>query len=69
MDTERKACRLLVGKSERKRPQRRPKSRLVYNIKMDLRDIGWGGVEWIDVVQDMDWCFALVNYEVDLWVP
>jgi hypothetical protein len=40
----RNACRILVGKSEGKRPLGRPKLRWVNNIKMNLREMGWGGV-------------------------
>jgi hypothetical protein len=49
---KRSAYRILVGKPEGKRPLRRPRHRWVDNIKMDLREIGWGGVGWIDLVQD-----------------
>jgi hypothetical protein len=37
-----------------KRPLRRPRRRWVENIKMDLLEIGWGGVDWIDLAQDRD---------------
>jgi hypothetical protein len=40
-------CRLLVGKAEGKRPLRRPRRMYVNNIKMDLRETGWGGLVWI----------------------
>jgi hypothetical protein len=43
------AYRILVGKPEGKRPLGRPRPRWVDNIKMDLRDIGWGDVDWIDL--------------------
>jgi hypothetical protein len=43
-----------VGKPEGKRPLERPKSRWVDNIKMDLREIGWGGMYWMDLAQDRD---------------
>jgi hypothetical protein len=46
---KRNAYRILVGKPEGKRPLRRPRHRWVDNIKMDLREIGWGGMEWIDL--------------------
>jgi hypothetical protein len=49
---KRNACRILVGKPERKRPLTRLRRRWVNNIKMDLRDIGWDGMVWIDLVQD-----------------
>jgi hypothetical protein len=46
---KRNACRILVGKPERKRPLGRPKRRWVDNIKMDLREIGWGELNWINL--------------------
>jgi hypothetical protein len=45
---------LLVGKPEGKRPLGRPRHGWVDNIKMDLRDIGWDGMDWIDLAQDRD---------------
>jgi hypothetical protein len=50
-----------VGKPKGKRPLGRPRSRWVDNIKMDIRDIGWDGVEWINMAQDRDQWKALVN--------
>jgi hypothetical protein len=47
MGEKRNAYRLLVGKSEEKRPLKRPRSRWVDNIKMDLLEIGWGSVDRI----------------------
>jgi hypothetical protein len=44
--------RMLVGKPEGKRPLGRPRRRWVSNVKMDLREIGWGGMDWIDLAQD-----------------
>jgi hypothetical protein len=58
-----------VGKSERKRPLYRPRSRCVDNIKMDLREIGWDGMDWIDLAQDRDQWRALVNTVMSLRVP
>jgi hypothetical protein len=69
MREKRKACRNLVGKPEGKRPLERPRRRWVDNIKMDLRHIGWGGMDWIDVAQDMDQCQSLVNTAMNLRVP
>jgi hypothetical protein len=46
---ERNAYRILVGKPEGKRPLGRPRRRWEDSIKMDLREIGWGGMGWIDV--------------------
>jgi hypothetical protein len=57
-----------VGKPERKRPLGRPGRRLD-NIKMDLREIGWGGMDWIDLVQDREQWRALVNTVMNLRVP
>jgi hypothetical protein len=49
MGAERNACRILVGKPEGKIPLGRRRLRWVDNIKMDLREIGWDGVDWIDM--------------------
>jgi hypothetical protein len=46
---KRYAYRILVGKSEGKKPLGRPRRRWVDNIKMDLREIGWDGVDWMDM--------------------
>jgi hypothetical protein len=54
MGETRNAYRLLVGKPEGKRPLGRPRCRWVDNIKMDLLEIGWGGVDWIGLAQDRD---------------
>jgi hypothetical protein len=43
---------IFVGKLEGKRPLGRPRRKWVDNIKMDLREIGWGGMDWIDLAQD-----------------
>jgi hypothetical protein len=43
--------------------------RWVDNIKMDLREIGWDVVDWMDMVQDRDQWRALVNTVLNLWVP
>jgi hypothetical protein len=40
-----------------------------YNIKMDLREIGWGGINWIDLIQDMDQWSTLANMVMNLRVP
>jgi hypothetical protein len=49
MGEKRNAYRLLGGNPEGKRPLRRPRRRWVDNIKMDLREIGWDGMDWIDL--------------------
>jgi hypothetical protein len=58
-----------VGKPEGKRPLGRPRRRWVDNIKMDLREIGWDGVDWIELAQDRDQWRALVNTVMNLKVP
>jgi hypothetical protein len=58
---ERNAYRILVGNPEGKRPLGSRRRRWLYNIKIDLREIGWSGVEWIDLAQDRDQWRALVN--------
>jgi hypothetical protein len=58
-----------VGKPEGKRPQGRPKRRWVDNIKMDLREVECGGMDWIDLAQDRDRWRAYVNAVMDLRVP
>jgi hypothetical protein len=52
-----------------KRPLGRPRRRWEDNIKMDLREIGWGGMYWIDLVQDRGQWRALVNTVMNLQVP
>jgi hypothetical protein len=47
----------------------RPRRRWVDNIKMDLLEIGWGGVDWISLAQDRDKWRALVNAVMSLLVP
>jgi hypothetical protein len=58
-----------VGKPERKRSLGRPRSRWVDNIKMDLREIGWDGMEWIELAQNRDQWRALVNTVINFRVP
>jgi hypothetical protein len=58
------AQRLLAEKLEEKAPLGRPSRRLVDNIKMDLRNIGWDDVDWIDMAQDRGEWKALVNLRV-----
>jgi hypothetical protein len=51
---KRRAYTILVGKPKGKRPLGRPRRRWEDNIKMDLREIGWGGMDWIDLAQNRD---------------
>jgi hypothetical protein len=69
MGEMRNAYRILVGKPEVKRPLGRPKRRWEDNIKMDLREIGWDGMVWIDLAQDKDQGRDLVNTVMNLWAP
>jgi hypothetical protein len=62
------AYRILVGKPERKRPIGRPRCRWEDNIKTNLRVIGWGGMDWIDLAQDRDQLRVLVNTVMNLRV-
>jgi hypothetical protein len=61
--------RLLVGKPEGKNPLGRPRRWCVNDIKMDLREIGCGGVDWIGLAQDRNKCEALANAVMNLQVP
>jgi hypothetical protein len=61
--------RVLVGKSEGRRPLQRPRRRWQDNIKMDLREVGWGGIDWMNLAQDRDRWRALVNAVMNLLVP
>jgi hypothetical protein len=69
MGETRNAYRILVGKAEGKRPRGRPRRRWVDNIKMDLGEIGWDGLDWIELAQDRDQWRALVNTVMNLRVP
>jgi hypothetical protein len=60
---------LFVGKPEGKRLIGRPRRRFVDNIKTDLIEIGWDGVDWIDLAQDRDKWRALVKMVMNLRVP
>jgi hypothetical protein len=59
----------LVGKPVGKRPLERSKQRWEVNITKDLRETGWGDVEWIHLAQDRDQWQALVNTVMNLQVP
>jgi hypothetical protein len=57
-----------VGKTEEKRPLRRPRHRWVDNIKMDLREVEWRGIYWIDLAWDRDQWMAFVNTVMNIQV-
>jgi hypothetical protein len=54
MGENRNAYRILVGKPEGKRPLGRPRRKWVDDIKMDLREIGWDDIDWIDLAENRD---------------
>jgi hypothetical protein len=68
MGEERKAYKVLVGKPEGKRPLVRPRSRWEDWIRMDLGEIGLGGVDWIRLSQDRDRWRAVVSAVMNLRV-
>jgi hypothetical protein len=69
MGEKRNAYRLLVGKPEVKRPLGRPRRRWVDNIRIDLGEVGWGDVHWIDLAKDRNRWRAVVNSVLNLRVP
>jgi hypothetical protein len=69
MGEKMKIFRILVGKPEGKRPLGRPRRRWEDNIKMDFREIEWGGVAWIHLAQDRDHWVAFVNTVMSLRIP
>jgi hypothetical protein len=69
MGEKRNAYRILVGKPEGKTPLGRPRRRWVDNIKVDLREIGWDDMDWMDLAQYRDQWRALVNTVMNLRFP
>jgi len=63
--------RILAGKPDGKRPFGRPRHKWEDNdnIKMDLQEVGWGGMDWINLAQDRDRWQALVNMVMNIQVP
>jgi hypothetical protein len=61
--------RIFVWKPEGKRPLGRPRRRWVDNIKIDLREVGLDGMDWINMAQDRDQWRAVVNMVMNLRVP
>jgi hypothetical protein len=64
MGKERNVYKVLMGKPEGKRPLGRPRHRWEDGIRMDLREIGWGSVEWIHLAQDRALVNAVMNLQV-----
>jgi hypothetical protein len=69
MGEVRGAYNILVGRPEGRRPLGRPRRRWKDNIQMDLRETGFGDVDWINLAQDRDRWWALVNTVMNLRVP
>jgi hypothetical protein len=69
MGERRGTDRVLMRKPERRRPFGRPRSRREDNTKMDIRKVGCGGMDWIDLAQDRNKWQALVNAVMYLYVP
>jgi hypothetical protein len=69
MREKRNVYRILVRNQEGKRPLGRPIRRWVDNIKMDLREMGWVGMDWIVLAQDRDQWRALVKTVMNIRVP
>jgi hypothetical protein len=63
------AYRVLVGRPEGRRPLGRPRRRWDNKIKKDIQEVGWGGMDWIDMAQDRDRWRAVVSAVMNLRVP
>jgi hypothetical protein len=68
MGEESKVYRVLLGKPEGRRPLERPRCRWEDGIRMDLMEIGWGNIDWIQLAQDRGRWRALVNTVMNLRV-
>ena len=61
--------RVLVGRPEGKRPLGRPRRRWMDNIKMDILEVGYGGMDWIELAKVMDSWRALVSAVMNIRIP
>jgi hypothetical protein len=68
MEEDRSAYNISVGKPKGKKPPGRPRRRWEADVKIDLREIGWGGMDWIHLAQDRDYWMALMNMETNVQV-
>jgi len=69
MGEKRDAYRVLVEKPEGKKPLGRPRRRWDGDIKKDLKEVGWGSMDWINLAYGRDRGWALVNTVMNFWVP
>jgi hypothetical protein len=69
MGEKRNAYRILVAKPEVKKPLERLRHRWEDNVKMDLRETGWGGMDWIDLAEDNNQWRALLNTVMNFRAP
>jgi len=69
MGERRDEYRILLGRPEGKIPLGRPRHRWEHNIKAELREVGCGGMDWLDLVQDRDRWRALMNAVMNFRVP
>jgi hypothetical protein len=69
MGENRNLYKILVGRPEGKRPLGRTTCKWVDNIKMDVGEVGWGGIDWIDVAQDRGNWRAIVETVMNICVP
>jgi hypothetical protein len=69
MGEKRGAYRIFVGRPEGRRPLGRPRRRWEDNIKMDIEEVGWGGMDWIELTQVRDRRRAVVNAVMNFGIP
>jgi len=69
MGERRDVCRVLAGKPDGKSPLGRPKCRWEDNVKLDIQEVGCGGIDWIELAQDRNRRQALVSAVMNFRVP